>query len=203
MHPTFTHGVVLTGGIATGKSSVATLLADAGFEIIDADTIAHTVLNSHILETVALFGNDMVVDGKVDRKRLGNIVFSDQKAKKQLEQLVHPIIHQEIINQATQLENQNRTYFVDIPLFFETRRYPFSRVIVVYAPQTIQLERLIKRNGLSHEEAMRRINAQLPIEEKKKEATYLIDNSGDTKQLSQEVAKVMKEIHHDSHQIFR
>ncbi len=203
MHPTFTHGVVLTGGIATGKSSVATLLADAGFEIIDADTIAHTVLNSHILETVALFGNDMVVDGKVDRKRLGNIVFSDQKAKKQLEQLVHPIIHQEIINQATQLENQNRTYFVDIPLFFETRRYPFSRVIVVYAPQTIQLERLIKRNGLSHEEAMRRINAQLPIEEKKKEATYLIDNSGDTKQLSQEVTKVMKEIHHDSHQIFR
>jgi len=203
MHPTFTHGVVLTGGIATGKSSVATLLADAGFEIIDADTIAHTVLNSHILETVALFGNDMVIDGKVDRKRLGNIVFSDQKAKKQLEQLVHPIIHQEIINQATQLENQNRTYFVDIPLFFETRRYPFSRVIVVYAPQTIQLERLIKRNGLSHEEAMRRINAQLPIEEKKKEATYLIDNSGDTKQLSQEVAKVMKEIHHDSHQIFR
>lgn len=203
MHPTFTHGVVLTGGIATGKSSVATLLADAGFEIIDADTIAHTVLNSHILETVALFGNDMVVDGKVDRKRLGNIVFSDQKAKKQLEQLVHPIIHQEIINQATQLENQNRTYFVDIPLFFETRRYPFSRVIVVYAPQTIQLERLIKRNGLSHEEAMRRINAQLPIEDKKKEATYLIDNSGDTKQLSQEVAKVMKGIHHDSHQIFR
>ncbi len=203
MHPTFTHGVVLTGGIATGKSSVATLLADAGFDIIDADTIAHTVLNSHILETVALFGNDMVVDGKVDRKRLGNIVFSDQKAKKQLEQLVHPIIHQEIINQATQLENQNRTYFVDIPLFFETRRYPFSRVIVVYAPQTIQLERLIKRNGLSHEEAMRRINAQLPIEEKKKEATYLIDNSGDTKQLSQEVTKVMKEIHHDSHQIFR
>ena len=190
----FDYAVVLTGGIATGKSTVAKIFQGFGFQMIDADKIAHESLEKNQAKIIEFFGEGYVVDGKVDRKALGTLIFSNNEAKLQLEKLLHPLIFSEIDKQSEKLDRVKKPYLIDIPLFFESSRYPIEKSIVVYVPKALQLQRLMKRDGSSKEEALQRINAQLPIDEKKQKATYLIDNQKDLKALQEECARVKDRI---------
>ena len=191
----FEHAIVLTGGIATGKSTVAKLFAEYGFEIIDADRVAHRVLDEQHEQIAALFGSGFVKEGRVDRKALGALVFADEEKRRELEALLHPLIYREIEKEAQRLDALGKPYLVDIPLFFETGgRYPIRRSLVVYTTQAQQLDRLIRREGYSAEQARQRIDAQLPIDEKRDRATYLIDNTGDLAQLKAECERVIGEM---------
>ncbi len=189
------NAIVLTGGIASGKSTASALMQLFGFRVIDADKIAHQVLDNSIDEISKKFGDEYIIDNRVDRKKLGKLIFKNKKKRRELESIVHPKIREQIILEAQKQEEFNKPYIIDIPLFFEREGvYNIDKVIVVYAPREIQLERLIKREGLSKEEAILRLESQLPIDSKKKRATYLIDNSKDLAHLQNECERVKEEI---------
>jgi dephospho-CoA kinase len=188
----FKNAIVLTGGIATGKSTVASLFMLHGFLIIDADKVAHEVLDEKVDTISSLFGQEYIKDHKVDRKKLGNLIFNDQKQKQKLEQFVHPLIKEKIIEKAKIFELQNKPYLIDIPLFFEKGNYDIKTSIVVYTPKDIQIERLMDRDKCGYEEAVIKIENQMDIEEKRSKATIVIDNSKDLKNLQNEVERVKK-----------
>jgi dephospho-CoA kinase len=190
----FKYAVVLTGGIATGKSTATTLLSLYGFRFIDADKITHQILDASSDKIADLFGSEYVAGSKVDRAKLGKLVFADKVRRQELEALLHPLIYDEIARLSEEQDRFKKPYIIDIPLFFEGDRYPIEKSIVIYAPREKQLERLMKREGFSEEEALRRIESQMDIEEKRKRATWVIDNSGDLKQLQQECDRVKDEI---------
>jgi len=190
----FKNAIVLTGGISTGKSTVANLFMLHGFLTIDADKIAHKLLDMYSSDIESLFGSKYVKNGKVLRKELGNLIFNNKQKKEKLEQFIHPLIKTEIIKEAKIFESNNKPYLIDIPLFFENKNYDIKTVITVYTPKDIQLQRLIKRDGISKEEAIQRINNQMDIEEKKRLATYVIDNSKKLNNLIDEVERVRQEL---------
>jgi len=191
----FKYAVVLTGGIATGKSTVAKFFLSEGFNIIDADKIAHSILDLHQDKIAELFGVHCIVDGKVARKELGKLIFSNPSEKLRLEKLLHPLIFDEIERQSNKLDTLKERYIIDIPLFFESKgRYPIEHSIVVYTEKNIQLQRLMLRDGSTKIEAQQRIDSQLPIEEKRDLATYIIDNSKDLKNLYKECVRVKEEL---------
>ena len=194
----FPNAYVITGSIASGKSTVVNLLKERGFSVIDADLIAHEQLEICKGEIVKVFGEQILDDaGKIDRKKLGAIVFNEPKKLKNLEQILHPKIKAEILSKASQLESFGRIYFVDIPLFFEKKeRYTeFKNVAVIYAPKELLLSRLMSRNGLSLEDAKARVELQMDIEQKRKKANFTIDNSGDKENLEQELEKFLRKIY--------
>jgi len=173
----FKYAIVLTGGIATGKSTVASLLALNGMRVIDADTISHEILNASYEWVGRTFGKEYIHNTKVDRAKLGSLVFSDANSKNILEAYLHPKIREEILKRSIKQDSFEFPYLIDIPLFFEKGGYDIQESVVVYTPSDIQLERYIKRNGYSKEESLKRINSQMPIDKKKKRATWIIDNS--------------------------
>lgn len=190
----FKNAIVLTGGIATGKSTVCNILKLHGFLIIDADKIAHKLLDENSQQIEQLFGKQYVEDGKVLRKELGKIIFSNEKNKLKLEALLHPLIKDEIKKEAKIVEEQNKTYIIDIPLFFEKMNYPISKSIVIYTPKELQIKRLQSRDNISEEEAILKISNQMDIEEKKSLATFVIDNSKDLKHLQKEIEEFLEKI---------
>jgi dephospho-CoA kinase len=190
----FKNAIVLTGGIATGKSTVANLFNLHGFLTIDADKIAHKLLDLHSDKIAELFGNQYVQNGQVIRKELGNLIFNNKEEKLKLEAFIHPLIKEEIVKEAALFEEKNKPYLIDIPLFFENGNYDIERSVVVYTPKDIQVKRLMKRDKSSEEEALSRINNQMDIEEKKQQAFYIIDNSKDLVSLIAEVERVKNEI---------
>lgn len=190
----FKNAIVLTGGIATGKSTVANLFKLHGFLCIDADAIAHKLLDIHHEKIAELFGTQYVRNHIVIRKELGKLIFSNETEKQKLETFLHPLIKQEIIKESALFEKNNKPYLIDIPLFFEKKNYDIKRVIVVYTPKDIQLERLIKRDKSSYEDANLRIENQMDIEEKKQLGNYIIDNTKNMSHLVDEVERVKNEI---------
>jgi len=211
----FKHAVVITGSIGSGKSAVCELLADRGFEIIDADQISHRVLDRCAAQVAEIFGAQYVVQkdaqvkfdasrdkenltdscASVDRKKLGELVFKNPAELAKLEALLHPKITAEILSQAQALEAKGRLYFVDIPLFFEGKRYEFfDKVAVVYAPKDTLIARVMKRNGLDHAAAKHRVELQTDIEQKCAMADFVIDNGGDLFALKAAVERFLKEL---------
>lgn len=182
----YKHAIALTGGIATGKSTAASLLMLNGMRIIDADTISHEILDASSAWVRENFGEAFVDGTKVNRTKLGTLIFSDKEAKKKLEDFLHPKIRAEIEARSIKQDSLGFAYLIDIPLFFEKGAYDIQESVVVYTPKEIQLERFMKRNGYSKEESLRRIESQMDIEEKRKRATWVIDNSQDLKHLQQE-----------------
>ncbi|MFA6196705.1 MAG: dephospho-CoA kinase [Sulfurimonas sp.] len=182
----FAYAIALTGGIATGKSTVASLLALNGMRVIDADTISHEILDASSSWVKETFGEEFVEGTKVNRAKLGALIFSNEKKKKILEDFLHPKIRTEIEIRSVKQDSFKFPYLIDIPLFFEKSSYDIKESVVVYTPSDIQLERFMKRNGYSKEESLKRINSQMPIDEKKKRATWIIDNSKDLKHLQKE-----------------
>lgn len=190
MENEFKYAIALTGGIATGKSTVTSLFMLHGFLTIDADKIAHKLLNVHSDEIAKLFGDEYVENGIVLRKKLGYLIFNNEEEKTKLEKFIHPLIKQEIIKEARIFESQQKPYLIDIPLFFERQHYNIEKSIVVYTSKETQIERLMKRDNSSKEDSLSRINNQMDIEEKKELATYVIDNTKNLKSLQNEVERI-------------
>jgi len=190
----FQYAIALTGGIATGKSTVASLLSLNGMRVIDADTISHEILDASSQWVKGTFGKEYISGEKVDRVKLGKLVFSNLDAKKHLEEYLHPKIRKEIEKRAIKQDKFSFPYLIDIPLFFENGAYDIKESVVIYTPKEIQLERFMKRNGYSKEESLRRIESQMDIEEKKKRATWVIDNSKDLKHLQKECENFVEKI---------
>jgi dephospho-CoA kinase len=173
----------VTGGIATGKSTVDRLLAARGAIVIDADELAREAVRPGeraLDELAARFGPGVLLpDGSLDRARLGAIVFADPQARRDLERITHPRIA-ELMQEdiAAAIPGPAPLVAVDIPLLFESSREAmFEGVLLVYAPPEVQIRRLRERNGLDETAALQRLAAQLPIDEKRGLATWIIDNS--------------------------
>lgn len=190
----FKHAIALTGGISTGKSTVCNLLKLHGFLTIDADKIAHKLLDENSGKIATMFGEEYVENGKVLRKELGKIIFSNEENKLELEALLHPLIKEEIIKEAAIFEEQEKPYFIDIPLFFEKMHYPIPKSLVVYTPKDIQVQRLMQRDSIDEQEALLKISNQWDIEKKKELADLVIDNSKNLKNLQNEVERIIGEI---------
>ena len=186
-HKLYEYAIALTGGIATGKSTVASLMKLHGIAVIDADAIAHELLDIHHEKIAEMFGDQFVRKGRVLRENLGKIIFTDDEKKATLEAFIHPLIRIEIEKRAKDFDSREFPYLIDIPLFFENGAYDIKDSVVIYTPPEVQLERYMKRNKLSEEEAMVRINSQMSIDEKKAKATWVIDNSLKLKHLQAEV----------------
>ena len=177
----------LTGGIATGKSTVSSILRESGAIIIDADAIARDAVKKNLPawhEIVRIFGKEVLLpDGEIDRARLGDIIFRDTSKKEILNKIVHPHVIQKVAEMIEEIgkESPDSVVILDVPLLIEAEMHKgLEDVILVYTPEWIQIERLIERDGITESDALLRVRSQMPIEEKKKFATIIIDNSGPT-----------------------
>ena len=190
--------VGLTGGIAMGKSSVSDLLRARGAVVIDADAIAREVVEPGTPgfdQVVAEFGEEILdASGAIDRARLGAIVFGDDAARQRLEKIVHPLVFLRIV----ELEEQAPADAIvvhDIPLLAESGRGDtFDAVIVVDAPEELQIERMVRDRGWTEEEARARIAAQATREQRRAIATHLIDNTGTREDLARRVSEVFDDV---------
>ena len=177
--------VGLTGGIATGKSTVDTALRELGAHIIDADVLAREVVEPGepaLAEIVAEFGPGVLgPDGRLDRKALGAIVFADPDRRRKLEAMTHPRIRERFQQQidALSAENFHGLVFFDAPVMIESGSYRnMDKLVVVITDEPTQITRLMARDGIDRDEALRKIRSQMPLAEKAKLADYIIDNSG-------------------------
>lgn len=195
-----TQVVGLTGGIASGKSTVSGLLSQVGFPIIDADLVAHRLQQPGqpgFERLVERFGRSIVtMDGSLDRQRLGQFVFNNQDARNQLNQVMQPLIRETIMGQLTGFTKAAvPVVILDVPLLFE-QGYDedCDLVVVVTVDKATQLARLMKRDGLSQAAAQARVAAQMPLNEKAARADIVIDNNGDDNHLRQQVAQLVKRL---------
>jgi dephospho-CoA kinase len=187
----------LTGGIACGKSTVARYFQDLGAHIIDADRVGHELIepgHAAYEEIVERFGKEILeAGGRIDRKKLGPKVFADPEQLRALNSILHPriIAHMRELAADHQGGNTDAVIIIDAPLIFESgMERTISKVIVVWCRPEQQLERLMAKTGISRAEADQRIKAQMPLEEKRRRADYLIDCSG-TFEESRAQAKVI------------
>jgi dephospho-CoA kinase len=175
----------LTGGIACGKSTVASLLVKLGAILIDADQLAREVVMPGTLALQQItdrFGSIVIQsDGALNRKALGAIIFNEPSARKDLEAITHPQIRLAMWDQMRKAEEADpaRLVVVDVPLLYESKLQGyFQKVMLVYVSESIQLQRLMERDGLTMDAAQLRLQAQIPIESKKLLADIIIDNTG-------------------------
>ncbi|MGC8814259.1 MULTISPECIES: dephospho-CoA kinase [Dictyoglomus] len=171
----------ITGGIGTGKTLVINTLKELGIPVISADEIVRELQRDpYYLEKIRkIFGDKVFEEGQLNRKKLAEIIFSDDKERKKLENLLHPPVLTEIKKRLEDFKDKE-IVAVEVPLLFEVGiENWFDEIWVVYAPFEIQLERIIKRDNISQEEAIKRIKAQIPIEEKVKKADFVIYNDKD------------------------
>ncbi|TSO26600.1 dephospho-CoA kinase [Lactobacillus sp. LL6] len=187
----------LTGGIATGKSTADEFFKKQNIPIIDSDKIAHDILNigkPAYKEVKSIFGSEYLnADQTINRKKLGHLVFSDPKELKKLNDITHPLIYQEI-QEKIQVEKSKNTplVIVDAPVLFESNGQNYcDATLVITLPLDVQLKRLMARNNLTKAEAMNRINSQMPLIQKEKLATYVVDNTGTIKELENKLEKVL------------
>jgi len=194
--------VGLTGGIGCGKSHILKEFHKLGVYTIDADEIAHAVIlpdrsaYGQILDT---FGPEILaLDRTIDRKKLGERVFSDEKARERLNQIVHPLVLEEEARRIAEFEEREEPkspiIMVDAALMVETGSYrQYDFVVVVYCPHQVQLQRVIARDRLSEEEALQRIQSQMPLLEKIKYADYIIESSGRLSETNEQVKHIFTE----------
>ena len=174
----------LTGGIATGKSTVSRYFSDKGYAVVDADVVARRVVEpgtEGLANIVAQFGTEIIqTDGTLNREKLGAMIFADAKKRETLNSLLSDLIRRAIMADTATLVNANQPLIVlDIPLLYEAGYETHcDAVMVVYTTEAVQLERLMARNNLTEEEALNRIASQEPIETKKDRADIVIDNNG-------------------------
>jgi dephospho-CoA kinase len=175
----------LTGGIGSGKSTVARMFREEGLAVVDADRIAREVTDPGgpaYDEIVRRFGRAVLLpDGRIDRRKLGDIVFSDPGKRAELEAITHPEIERGIASALDRLESEGqRVAIVEAALLHETGRTGrFEAVIAVRCGKPQQVRRLVERDGISEEQALRRISSQMDPDEKARASEHVIDNSGD------------------------
>jgi dephospho-CoA kinase len=190
--------VGLTGGIASGKSTVSAILRDLGAVVIDADALAREVVSKGTpgLQTVVEeFGPELLTpDGDLDRAAMGALVFADEAARKRLEAIVHPLVFERIVDLETHAP-EGAIVVHDIPLLAESGRADtFDAVIVVDAPPEVQVERMVRDRAWTPAEATARIAAQATPEDRRAIATYLVENTGSLEALRREVERIYAEL---------
>lgn len=187
----------LTGSIATGKSQVSNYLRDKGIKVVDADLIARDLVDIPIVkdEIKKAFGENIYVNENLDRKKLAEIVFNNDKKRNILNDIMHPHIYKIILDE---IKNSKEIVFVDIPLLFENEKVnekfglKFDEIWLVYVDREIQIKRLMKRDGISRDYAEKKINSQISVEEKRKKADVIIDNSGALEETFMQVEENLK-----------
>ena len=186
----------ITGGIATGKSVVTSYLRAHGYEVIDADVVVRELQEVGGALYIAIrdtFGEAYFLEnGDLDRAKFGALIFSDAEARAKLSAVQGDIIRTELFKRCA--SSRSELVFMDIPLVFERAYTGFDETWLVYAPQDIQLKRLMKRNDLSESEALLRIKAQMPIDEKRSLATRIIENCDTIEVLENQLASLISEI---------
>ncbi|TXE79064.1 dephospho-CoA kinase [Campylobacter peloridis] len=184
----------VTSSIAGGKSSFIKIVQNLGFDTLSADVIAHELLNENANFIAKLFDNDdLIAAGKIDRKKLGTIVFNDLKAKKKLENFLHPKIKEKILKKSQILDKKNKAFFIELPLFFENNHYQnLGKSILIYAPKEILLQRLMQRDNLDENEALKRINLQISIEQKLNLADFVVHNLSSYEKFEKNVLNFLK-----------
>lgn len=198
-----TRVIGLSGGIGTGKSTVARMLAELGAVVIDADAIVHELQapgTPMLAEIAAAFGAEMIrPDGSLDRARLGDLVFRDPEARLRLGRIVHPGVGAEMLRRLAAAREAGAPLVVlDIPLLFEGRKagsgsaaqLAMDATVLVYARESQQIDRQVTRDDCDREEALRRVRSQMPIEEKRALADFVIDNSGSLSDTERQVREL-------------
>lgn len=194
----------LTGGIGSGKSTVAALFRERGVPVVDADELAREAVapgSAGLAEVLATFGPQIAAaDGSLDRKKLGALVFADGDARNRLNAITHPIVRRLSQERFLALDRQGvRLAGYDVPLLFETGLDAVLRpIVVVTAREATQLERILARDGLSEAEARARIAAQLPLSEKQKRADYVLYNNGSPQELAAQVDALLERLRADA-----
>jgi dephospho-CoA kinase len=199
----------VTGGIATGKSTVSKMLEELGAPIVDFDVLARVVVEPGkpaYEQIVAFFGEQVLQeDGTIDRKRLSDVVFRDMEKRKKLESFTHPQIGAEFLNRVNEITSAdpNAIIQVAVPLLIEVNLgHLFHKILLVYTPRETQIERLVARDGISEEEAGRILDAQLPIDEKLGYADFVVKNETDleeTRRQVEELWETLRRIQIDRH----
>ena len=190
--------VALTGGIASGKSTVSALLRDLGAVVIDADQLARDVVapgTSGLAEVVEAFGEEVLADdGSLDRAAVAKLVFADESARRRLEGIIHPRVFEEFVRLEAEAP-EGALVVHDIPLLAESGRTDdFAAVLVVDAPHRTQVERMVRDRGWTEEEAESRIAAQADREKRLAIATHVIENDGTREELEARVREVYAEL---------
>ncbi|MBM7653113.1 dephospho-CoA kinase [Neobacillus cucumis] len=187
----------LTGGIASGKSTVSNMLKEMSINVIDADVEARlAVMNGEpaYKEIIEEFGNNILLEnGEIDRQKLGSIIFHQADKRQRLNEITHPEVRKRMLEQVeTAKKNEEEVIVLDIPLLFESKlTYMVEKTILVYVNSDVQIQRLMERNHLSSAEARARINSQMPLSEKMKLADAVINNNGALADTKQQLLKVL------------
>lgn len=188
----------LTGSIASGKSTVSSMLKELHLPVIDADQIARDVVEpgEDTLKEIGLaFGKEILnADGTLNRKKLGSIIFSNNEKRKILNSIVHPAVRKRMLEQKeTYLKDGESCVVMDIPLLFESKlTHMVDKILVVYVDEHVQLERLMERDNSTKEEALERIQSQIPVKEKVKQADAIIDNNGSKEESYKQLRDILE-----------
>lgn len=189
----------ITGGIASGKSSISQYIEDMGFTVIDADIASRAVVEpgqEAYTEIISVFGDELLLpDQRINRTKLGAIIFHDDEKRLLLNGIVHPAVRKWMLAQKeAAFQKGQRTVFMDIPLLFESKlTYMVDKTILIYVDADIQVDRLMKRNQLSEADAMARINSQMPLAEKIALADATVDNNGPIETTKLQTRNILKE----------
>lgn len=187
----------LTGGIASGKSTVSAMFTDMGITVIDADIEARLAVEigeKAYDDIVSQFGKAILAeDGTINRQKLGSIIFSDEEKRNLLNSITHPAVRKRMAQKRQNAEAANEKAIVmDIPLLFESKLTGLvEKIILVYVDEETQLERLMKRNGFSEAEALSRIKSQMPLKDKVKLADAVINNGGTIEQTKKQLLDIL------------
>lgn len=197
--------VGLTGGIASGKSTVSSLLASHGLPIVDADLLAREVVEPGTpghAAIISTFGTGVLKEGsqELDRKKLGEIIFNDERKRKQLNAIVHPAVRKAMFWAIVRhwLRGE-QICVVDVPLLIETGMWKqVGKVIVVYVSKELQMQRLMRRDSSDRTAAQARVSSQLPLASKLEHADIVIDNSGSLAETDRQVASIVQKLKHET-----
>jgi len=188
----------LTGGIASGKSTVTQLLKDQGLVVIDADELAKAVVQVGTpgwTQVRAEFGPEFfTASGDLDRKKIGAVVFNEPERLRRLEAILHPLVQAEVLRRRKMLENKGVSFaFYDVPLLFEKNLMAqFDGVVVVFSEESQQIQRMKVNRGYSDSEIISRLKSQRPLKEKVAAANFVVMNTGDLENLKQEVTRLIE-----------
>ncbi|MBO1198486.1 dephospho-CoA kinase [Staphylococcus simiae] len=188
----------LTGGIASGKSTVSDILTVYGFKVVDADKASRQAVekgSKGLKQIIETFGEEALDDnGEMDRAYMGELVFNHPEKRLELNAIVHPIVREIMEDDKEQLLKEGHNVIMDIPLLFENDlQHTVDEVWVVYTSESIQIERLMQRNDLSIEDSRARVYSQIAIDKKSRMADHVIDNLGDKLELKQNVERLLEE----------
>lgn len=203
--------VGLTGGVGTGKSTVSRILRERGYEVIDLDVISHKVIRfpQVVEKIVENFGREVLEDDNsenyvISREKLGKIIFGNKEKRLVLNSIMHPeiltamrekILKHKLENKKLENKTKNKIIFVEIQLLFEVQwEKEFDYILLISASTDMQIQRILKRDNRTYEEALNIINSQMPLDEKKKRSNFVIENNGSIQDLERKVDKFLKEI---------